>query len=448
MAPQPKDHPEIVYWSLSRRIGFRFFFCYLAFYLLPSPQNKGLLGFIPGSGPVSDAVANAWMKSLPWFATHIFHMAGPGVAAYTRSGTGDKPLDYVMHAVSLLIALTVTIIWCVADSKRPNYVTLNAWLRLGIRFILLYSMLKYGINKVIPLQFVPPNLADLVTPIGMLSLRDLFWRLTGASPGYVIFMGCAELLAGVLLFFKRTEILGALVTTGVLTNVVAVNYGYDVGVKLFSSHLLVMAIFLLVPELRSLADFFVFHRPARIPCTDPFESTPRFVRVGAVCAKVLLVGLFVIDTAKTDWKNYGRWQSFATETPVYGIFRVEGFIRNGQEVQPLATDPSRWGKVVLQTPTGVVVHLMNETGLFYRAKYEVSSHTLTLRAQLTYQNGRWRSIDEPKTGSFSYYQPDKDHLVFDGTLSGESLVIRLSRIDHAEFPLVHDRFSWIRYPSQ
>src|SRR6185369_15591502 len=213
-------------------------------------QLPGLLGFIPSSGALSKAVGDAWMKSVPWFATHIFRMAGPSVVTYTRSGTGDKPLDYVMHLVFLLIALVVALVWSVADSKRPNYVALDAWLRLGVRFTLVYWMLTFGINKVIPLQFVPPNLADLVTPIGMFSLRDLFWRLTGASPGYVIFMGCTELLAGILLFFKRTEILGALVTTGVLTNVVAINYGYDVGVKLFSSHLLVMAVFLLVPGLR------------------------------------------------------------------------------------------------------------------------------------------------------------------------------------------------------
>jgi hypothetical protein len=448
MVPQSKRDPEIVYWSLVKRIGFRFFFCYLGFYLLPSPQLTGLLGYSPGSGALSNAVGDAWRKCLPWFAAHILHLAGPSVAVYTRSGTGDKPLDYVMHLVFLLIALTVALVWSIADSKRPNYVTLDAWLRLGVRFILTYWMLRFGIDKVIPLQFVPPNLGDLVTPIGMFNLRDLYWRLTGASPGYEIFMGCTELLAGILLFFKRTEILGALVTTGVLTNVVAVNFGYDVGVKLFSSHLLVMAIFLLVPHLRTLTDFFVFQRPARIPCTDPFQSKPRFVRIGAMCAKVLLVGLFVINTTKTDWKNYRRWQSFATDTPVYGIYRVEGFIRNGREVLPLTTYPTRWSKVVLQTPTGVVAQLMDETGVLYRAKYEVGSHTLALRAQLTYRNGRWRSTDEPKSGSFSYYQPDKDHLVFDGTLSGEPLVIRLSRINHAEFPLVQDRFSWIHDPSR
>ena len=183
MVPQPKHHSEILYWSLAKRIGFRFCFCYLVFYLLPSPQLPGLLGFIPGSGSLSKAVGDAWMKSLPWFATHVFHMAGPSVAAYTRSGTGDKPLDYVMHLVFLLFALIIALVWSVADSKRPNYVTLDAWLRMGVRFILIYWMLRFGINKVIPLQFVPPNLGDLVTPIGMFSLRNLYWTLTGASPG-------------------------------------------------------------------------------------------------------------------------------------------------------------------------------------------------------------------------------------------------------------------------
>src|SRR3954462_15834610 len=99
MAPQSKRDPEIVYWSLVKRISFRFFFCYLGFYLLPSPQLTGLLGFIPGSGALSNAVGDAWSKSLPWLATHILHRAGSSVAVYTRSGTGDKPLDYLMHLV-------------------------------------------------------------------------------------------------------------------------------------------------------------------------------------------------------------------------------------------------------------------------------------------------------------------------------------------------------------
>src|SRR5579863_9087991 len=101
MIAEPKRQPEVAYWSVAKRILFRCFFCYLAFYLLPSPGLVGLLGFIPGSSVVSRFIENGWMKSLPWIATHILRMSGPTVAVYRQSGTGDKTLDYVMHLVFL-----------------------------------------------------------------------------------------------------------------------------------------------------------------------------------------------------------------------------------------------------------------------------------------------------------------------------------------------------------
>jgi hypothetical protein len=180
----------------------------------------------------------------------------------------------------------------------------------------------------------------------------------GASPGYVMFSGATEVLAAFLLTFKRTRTLGAIVTVAVMTNVVAVNYGYDVGVKLFSSQLLLMAIFLVAPHGRTLADLFIRNQTARISEADPFESQPRFVRIGAMCAKVTLLGILIVNITAWNWKNYKRGLSFATDTPVYGIFDVERFTRNGREVPPAATDGSRWRKVVLQTPTGVVIQVI------------------------------------------------------------------------------------------
>jgi hypothetical protein len=85
---------------------------------------------------------------------------------------------------------------------------------------------------------------------------------------------------------------------------------------------------------------------------------------------------------------------------------------------------------------------MTDAGLFYPAKYNVSSHTLALLGERPYRNGSWGPMDKSKTGTFIYSQPDKDHLVFDGTLGKDLLNIRLSRIDLAEFPLLSERFSW------
>ncbi len=233
-----------------------------------------------------------------------------------------------------------------------------------------------------------------------------------------------------------------------MANVVATNYGYDLGVKMFSSHLLLMAIFLVAPHGRTLADIFIHNQAARISEDDPFESLQPFVRMTAMCAKVILLGVLIADITSGNWKNYKRRLSFATDTPVYGIFEVERFTRNGEEVPPAATDGSRWRKIVLQTPTGVVVQLMTDEGLFYPAKYNVSSHTLALLGERPYRKGSVGALDKSKTGTFIYSQPDKDHLVLDGNLGTDLLSIRLSRMDLTEFPLLNERYSWVHERSQ
>jgi hypothetical protein len=53
---------------------------------------------------------------------------------------------------------------------------------------------------------------------------------------------------------------GALVSIGVMSPVVALNFCYDVPVKLYSSHLLAMKVFLILPDLRRLLNLFVFCR--------------------------------------------------------------------------------------------------------------------------------------------------------------------------------------------
>ncbi len=86
----------------------------------------------------------------------------------------------------------------------------------------------------------------------------LAWSFLGFSQGYNYVMGGAEILSGILLLFRRTTVLGALVTVGVAGNIMAINYCYDVPVKLLSTALVIMALFLLGKDIRRLFNFFFF----------------------------------------------------------------------------------------------------------------------------------------------------------------------------------------------
>ena len=73
-----------------------------------------------------------------------------------------------------------------------------------------------------------------------------------------------------------------------MVNVVMINFCYDVPVKLFSSHLLAMALFLILPDLRRLIDVFVRDRSV-----EPVEIRPLFrppwLRRGSLVLRPLLV---------------------------------------------------------------------------------------------------------------------------------------------------------------
>ena len=139
----------------------------------------------------------------------MFHATSPLVI--TGSGSGDKTFDWVEAFCLATLAIVVTIIWSVADRRRPHYASLHKWFRLFLRFALGSTMFTYGFAKAIPLQMPYPSLVRLVEPFGNLSPMGVLWASIGASRSYEIFAGCSEILGGLLLMIPRTALLGALV---------------------------------------------------------------------------------------------------------------------------------------------------------------------------------------------------------------------------------------------
>src|ERR1039458_10512050 len=66
---------------------------------------------------------------------------------------------------------------------------------------------------------------------------------------------------------RRT--LAILLTFGVMSNVLMLNFCYDVPRKIYSTHLVLMALFLLLPDVRRLIDFFIRNRR-----TEPSPAIP------------------------------------------------------------------------------------------------------------------------------------------------------------------------------
>ena len=147
--------------------------------------------------------------------------------------------------------------------RRDNYEKLLHWLIILLRYYLAFFMIGYGFAKVLKTQFPSLTTDRLLQSYGDSSPMGLLWTFMGYSTAYNIFTGLGEVIGGAFSFFKRTRLIGALIVIAIMSNVVMLNFAYDVPVKLFSIHLFSMAIFLIVPDIKRLLNIFFFNRVVR-----------------------------------------------------------------------------------------------------------------------------------------------------------------------------------------
>jgi hypothetical protein len=337
----PESAPEINRgWTLAQRIGFRLLFCYFALYLilcwLFQEQLGGAAGLgLPGAKFILSVYSKLWAPLVSWTGNRLFHPSQPIV--FVPFGNSDGIYSYVQLLCFAVLACVVALAWALADRKRTDYRRFHSWLMVGLRYALAFSMFEYGAVKVVDIQF-RPDLSFLQTTYGSFGPFSVLLAFMSYSRPYTFFAGAAEILAGALLVFRRTATLGGLVAIVVLSNVVMLNFCYDWPEKLNSMHLLPMAAIVIAPDLRRLANLLVLNRPTL--AADLEHSAPSRWKTARLVAKSLVL-IFMI--AAVSAKNVAllalKW---FVRSPLYGIYRVEEFKRNGQPVLPLTTDTTRW----------------------------------------------------------------------------------------------------------
>ena len=153
------------------------------------------------------------------------------------NGSGDTSYGYAQLDLYLLLAATGAIVWSILGRTSIQYNGLSYWLRLFIRYFLIMNCFAYGFDKLFLLQMPFPNTSQLATPLGDFLPMRLSWMFMGYSHTYQFFSGLLEVLAGVLLLFRRTTTLGLFFAGGLFLNIMMLNLGYDIPVKLFSIQL-------------------------------------------------------------------------------------------------------------------------------------------------------------------------------------------------------------------
>jgi hypothetical protein len=422
MEPSTPNPPA---WGPVKRLLFRFVFFYLVLYTFPFPLNV-----IPVYGQILEQpYTDLWDKAVPWVGERVFGVE----VKYRPLGSGDTTYNYVQLFCYLILTLAAVAVWTVLDRKRADYARLNEWLRVYVRFALAAAMIGYGAAKLIPAQMIPPWPDKLLQPIGDASPMGLVWTFMGASASYMVFTGVAEMLGGLLLVFRRTTLLGALVCIGAMSNVVMINFSYDVPVKLYSSHLLLMAVFLAAPDLQRLANLLVLNR--RVP---PAESRPLFAVPVRHRAALILRAAFVLfitwASLRESYKDFMQYGALAPKPRLYGIWEVEELAVDGVNRPLLATDETLWRRLIFEWPGTIAIQHPHETETrYYQLKPDPGPHMFALT-----------KLDDPKwQAGFSYKLVGADVLTLESQFEGKQIRGRYRRMDDSRFRLISRGFQWI-----
>ncbi len=97
---------------------------------------------------------------------------------------------------------------------------------------------KYGLDKLMMLQFTAPESNLMFTEVGNLDKDILFWTTMGTSRLFNWLTGGIEVTATLFLLFKRTRRLGLIILFLSTIYIVILNFSFNIGVKLFSLILL------------------------------------------------------------------------------------------------------------------------------------------------------------------------------------------------------------------
>jgi DoxX len=416
---------EPLTWSPVQKVTFRFFMLFFLLYIFFNPN-----GVLPFSDNLFNLYIQPFHSLIPWLAMHVLHLAKP-ITVFT-GGSGDTTYDYITLLFLTVLATAGTIIWSLTDWKAKNYNKLFYWLCVIVRYYIAITMVLYGSIKVVKLQFPEPSLGRLMEPLGNMSPMGLAWNYIGASTGFNYFAGLAELTCGILLFFRKTTTLGAFLGVVVACNIMAVNYCYDVPVKLLSTALVTMCMFLLIRDSRRLVNFFLLNKDARPSNLTPHRFKTRWKNITLNTIKYLLVIYVVFGDLISAVQGGEQSGENGKKPPLYGLYNVESFVRDKDTLAPLVTDTTRWNKLVMEDGY-LQVNKMNDSTTYYSFKPDTIKHKIVIS---TFADTVHKFI-------FTYSIQKPGIMLLNGKWEQDSIHLRLRKLDPKNFLLLKRGFHWV-----
>ncbi len=409
-------------WNSIEKFTFRFLFVYYFFIIFPFPFGKmpfniGLVIF--------DWITKFWEITTPLFGKYILQLSSD--ANVTTYASSDTHFHYALLIFQPFLALVIATLWTAIDRKRKQYKKLYLYLITALRYYLAITMISYGFSKIFPSQFGIMQQTTYLTTYGDSSPMNMLWAFMSHSTNYQQFGGYLELIGGLLLLHRKTYILGAISSFGVMLNVFALNLAFNVWVKLYSGSLLLMSIVIITPELKKLVKLFVFNKSVSFSSIQPYFKEKKWNRV-ALAIKIVFIITILISKTQDHIK---RSKNVTSATPLFGIQNVQQFSLNKNTTLSSAKDSIRWKHLLIDKRSGIIITMDDK-------KHRFAQKIDTLKKTITFESYR----DSTNNYKFNYTKTG-DLLKLSGIHRSDTLNIILKEKKKNEFKLEKERFNWV-----
>ena len=371
--------------------------------------------FIPDVG----AFTHSFFETITsWFAKYILQVQQP----FTTELISDSTAFYINALWIFCFSVIVATIWQQFD-KHNHFKKYYYWFLVFVRYYLAMQLLAYGFNKIFKWQFYLPEPNTLFTTVGNTYKDLLYWNSMGVSRTYSIFTGLLELVAAVLLLFKRTTLLGACLAFGILLNVLFINLSFDISVKLYSLFLLLLIVLLLLPNAKQLYHFFFQVQKQNI------ESKSR--KKYLLLLKWLVILVIVID-AMAVYVQSNNYNDDAAPRPfLHGAYEAQTFVLNNDTLLPLIKDTHYWRRMFIHRRGYFIVQYMNDSMQDFELTIDSTKHSFTIL-----------NVADSTTHFFGYTKESDSTLQLTGKFYNDSIKVHFNKIDLKKLPLLQNEFSW------
>jgi hypothetical protein len=409
-------------WSRTERIIFRFLFCYLLFYFLFLSDVFVRIGI-----PLIEYIHAPFKYFSDGFiglVNRLFIHEKYDANIYT--GLADTSWFVIASLTYLIISFLVATVWTYVD-KRKSYNRIFLYFQTYSRYYVAFVLFFYALEKLFGNQFPDRPPEDLIQWLGNIGPQGLMWTFMGASKSYNIFGGIMEIAPGILLLFKRTQSVGALIAMAVLTNVLLLDIGYDVLVKALASHLILISFFILILDIKRIFGFFFLKQNTSLTIIPAEVSFFKYKWIRH-SFKIIIIAFVVFKIIQQE-ASYSEDNSKTYLGGLEGVYETKEFYRNSQKIPLIITDTTLWRRIAINKWGYITIQFMNDSTFKYSSQGDTSTKTIELNTE----------YDSTYKSKLHFSIINHGEYLFEGLYKGDSIRIVSKKINLKNLPLLKDK---------